>query len=285
MVRLSHTLFGLPFCLAATLLAHRHMTTAGGEGVTGFKLVLIVLAFTGARSAAMGFNRIADRDIDAANPRTAQREIPAGTIKLSSAWIFTLASAGLFVGAAAALGRLPLILSPLCLFVVFGYSLFKRFSWAAHLFLGLALALAPGGAWVAITGSIEAWPIPTVLMGAVASWVAGFDVIYSLQDEHYDRDVGLHSIPVRFGTTGALVISGLLHLITVACLVGLHLMAQMSWLHAAGVSLIGVILIYEHWIVRPSDLSRIGKAFFDLNGWISIAYLACTLGDLMWLQA
>jgi 4-hydroxybenzoate polyprenyltransferase len=243
----------------------------------------IVLAFTGARTAAMGFNRIVDRDIDAANPRTASREIPAGTIKVSTAWAFTLAAVALVVGSAGALGRLALLLSPLCLVVIFGYSLFKRFSWSAHLFLGMALALAPGGAWVAVTGSLEGWPLPLLLMGAVASWVAGFDVIYSLQDEAYDREVGLHSIPVKFGTAGALVISAFLHLLTVTCLVGLQFYAQMHWLHGVGVALIAVILVYEHWIVRPTDLSRIGKAFFDLNGRISVAYLACTAGDLFLL--
>lgn len=284
MVRLSHTLFGLPFCLASMVLAHRFANAAGGPGLEVSKVVWIVLAFTGARTAAMGFNRIADREIDAANPRTATREIPTGTIKVSTAWAFTIAATALFLASAAALGRVPLMLSPICIVVIFGYSLFKRFSWSAHLFLGLALALAPGGAWVAVTGSLEGWPLPLLLMGAVATWVAGFDVIYSLQDEGYDREVGLHSIPVRFGTKGALIISALLHTVTMACLLALHLHAHLSWLHALGVALIGVILVYEHWIVRPDDLSKIGKAFFDLNGYISIAYLACTASDLFWLS-
>lgn len=277
MVRLSHTIFGLPFTLASALFAHQFDVARGGDGLTWLRLTLIVVAFTAARTAAMGFNRIVDRRIDAKNPRTAQREIPAGTISLAAAWTMTLLSTAAFVGAAAALGRLTLLLSPLCLVVIFGYSLFKRFSWLAHLVLGLALSLAPGGAWVAVTGDLTGWEVPTLLMGAVATWVAGFDVLYSLQDRDFDRSQGLHSIPVRFGVVGSLVISGLAHLATVGLLVAVHLVAGLGPFHAAGVALIAVILAYEHWIVRPSDLSRIDKAFFDLNGYVSLAYAAAVI--------
>lgn len=282
LVRLSHTVFGLPFALAATALAHQTAVAAGAEGLTAMRLVWVLVAFTAARAAAMGFNRIVDRDIDAANPRTATREIPAGLISLRAARGFTFASIAIFVGAAWALGPLPLALSPLCVAVVLGYSYFKRFSWSSHLFLGLALALAPGGAWIAVTGTFDGWQTPAVLMAAVGSWVAGFDVLYSLQDREFDRDRGLHSIPARFGVVGALGISGALHVITVACLVAVHLMAGLGLWHAAGIALISVILIYEHAIVRPNDLSRIDRAFFDLNGYVSIAYFACLLMDL-WL--
>ena len=283
LVRLSHTIFGLPFALAATALAHRHATASDADGgLSWLKLGLIVLAFTGARAAAMGFNRIVDRHIDGRNPRTASREIPAGVISVKTAWAFTLGSAAVFLGAAALLGTLPAILALPCLLVVFGYSFFKRFSWSAHLFLGLALALAPGGAWLAVTDSFSGWPTPLLLMAAVGTWVAGFDILYSLQDASFDREQGLHSIPARFGIVGSLWLSGLLHVLTVGALVGLHLYAGLGAAHLAGVGLIAAILVYEHAIVRPEDLSRINKAFFDLNGYISLAYLACTLLDL-WL--
>jgi 4-hydroxybenzoate polyprenyltransferase len=281
MVRLSHTIFGLPFALAATALAHRFAMHGGETGLGAFRLVLIVLAFTGARTAAMGFNRIVDRHFDAANPRTADRELPRGIIGVRAAWVLTLASAAVFLAAAAALGPLPGMLAPACLVVVFGYSLFKRFSWSSHLFLGLALALAPGGAWIAVTGSLAGWLTPLLLMLAVATWVAGFDVLYSLSDLEFDRQRGLHSIPARFGIRGALWLSGLLHAGTFAALVALHLHAGLGSAHAVGVGLIGAILAYEHWIVRPHDLSRLGKAFFDLNGWVSLAYLAATLVDVV----
>ena len=281
MVKLSHTIFGLPFTLASAALAHRWAVEHGDPGVTWLKLALIVLAFTGARTAAMGFNRIVDRDVDAENPRTATRELPAGTVGLRSAWTLTLASAGVFVGAAALLGWLPFVLSPVCLAIVFGYSFFKRFSAAAHMFLGLALALAPGGAWIAVTGDLTGWPIPVLLMGAVATWVAGFDVLYSLQDEEFDRSRGLHSIPAALGTRGAVVVSALLHVGTVALLGSLHVVAGLGWGHVAGVAGVTGILVYEHWLVGPGDLSKIDRAFFDLNGYVSIGYLAALLIDLL----
>jgi 4-hydroxybenzoate polyprenyltransferase len=283
LVRLSHTVFGLPFALASAVIADRAAVALGHEGLTWSRGGWILLAFTAARTAAMGFNRIVDRRIDAQNPRTASRELPAGAISVTAAWTLTLLSAGVFVAAAWALGELPLLLSPLCVVVIFGYSLFKRFSWSAHLVLGVALSLAPGGAWVAVTDSLQGWPAPTLLMVAVATWVAGFDVIYSLQDHAFDREAGLHSIPVRFGVRGSLVISGLLHLVTVGALGAMHWMAGLGGLHALGIGLIAVILAYEHWIVRPGDLSRIDRAFFDLNGYVSIAYLACTVADVYML--
>ena len=225
LVRLSHTVFGLPFALASTALAHVWATEHGQEGLTWWRLVLIVVAFTGARAAAMGFNRIVDRRIDAANPRTADRELPKGVIGVGAAWALTLASAGAFLGAAWGLGPLPLLLAPVCLLVIFGYSLFKRFSWSSHLVLGAALALAPGGAWIAVTGGFDGWPTPTLLMLAVATWVAGFDILYALADIDFDRESGLHSIPARFGIRGALVISGALHILTVGLLIALHVQA------------------------------------------------------------
>jgi 4-hydroxybenzoate polyprenyltransferase len=281
LVRLSHTIFGLPFALAATALAHRHAITSGDAGLDAMRLMFIVLAFTGARAAAMGFNRIVDRRIDAENPRTADRELPRGVISLPAAWALTLVSAGVFLGAAALLGPLPALLAPLCLVVVCAYSFFKRFSWSSHLVLGIALALAPGGAWIAVTGSFDGWIVPVLLMVAVATWVAGFDVLYSLADEDFDRRHGLHSIPARFGTRGALVLSALLHLGTVASLLALHSTAGLGLLHAIGLGLVALILVYEHWLVGPGDLTKLDKAFFDLNGYISLAYLAFALLDIL----
>lgn len=282
LVRLSHTVFGLPFALAAAGLAHRSALAHGGDGLTLARLALILLAFTGARTAAMGFNRIVDRRIDADNPRTAGRELPAGLLSLRAAWLLTAGSALVFVLAAWSLGPVPWAMSPLCLLVVLGYSLFKRFSWGAHLVLGVALALAPGGAWIAVTGTLTDLTTPLWLMLAVACWVAGFDVIYGLQDLAFDRGRGLHSIPVRFGERGALVFSALLHLGTVLALLAVHLHAGLGAWHGLGLLLIAGVLIYEHAIVRPGDLSRIDRAFFDLNGYISLAYLACVGLDL-WL--
>ncbi|MCB9712566.1 MAG: UbiA family prenyltransferase [Myxococcales bacterium] len=285
LVKLSHTIFGLPFALASTLLAHRFATAAGQPGLSLGRMALIVLAFAGARAAAMGFNRIVDRRFDAENPRTADRELPRGVIAVRTAWVLTGLSAAIFVAAAAALGPVPAMLSLPCLAVVLGYSLFKRFSWTSHLVLGVALALAPGGAFVAITGDFAGWWIPVPLMLAVATWVAGFDVLYSLADVDFDRSHGLHSIPARFGVRGALWLSGLLHLGTVGALVALHRVAGLGLAHLVGVGLIAAILVYEHWIVRPGDLSRLGKAFFDLNGYVSIAYLVATAVDVLLLGA
>lgn len=281
MIRLSHTIFGLPFALAATALAHRFAREHGEEGLSPLRLLLIVLAFTGARAAAMGFNRLVDRKFDAANPRTRDRELPRGAIPVPMAWLLTLASAGVFLASAVALGPVPAMLSPLCLVVVCGYSLFKRWSWSSHLVLGVALALAPGGAWVAVTGSLEGWPIPSLLMVAVASWVAGFDILYSLADMEFDRAHGLHSIPARFGIPRALGLSAGLHGVTLAALVALHVYAGLGWLHALGLACVAAILVYEHRIVRPDDLSRIDKAFFDLNGYISLVYLLATVLDIV----
>jgi 4-hydroxybenzoate polyprenyltransferase len=280
LVRFSHTIFGLPFALVATALAHRHALGVGLDGLTPLKLVWIVVAFTGARTAAMGFNRIVDRDIDAENERTAARELPAGVISLRAAVMLTMVAAAVFVLAAAMLGRWPLRLAGPCLVIVLSYSLFKRFSWSTHLFLGLALALAPGGAWIAVIDGFSGWPVPLALMAAVASWVAGFDVLYALQDEAFDREHGLHSIPARFGTRGALRISTALHVVTVSALVAVHLLAGLGPIHLVGVVGVAFLLAYEHRLVRPDDLSRIDAAFFAVNGWVSIGYLVCAVVDV-----
>ena len=265
MIKLSHSIFAMPFALAAAWLAARQVE------VGWLQIVWIIGAMITARSSAMGFNRIVDRDIDAANPRTATREIPSGQISLSAAWGFTLGSAALFVLFSGLLGRTTLYLSPIALGIVWGYSLTKRFTSLCHLWLGGALALAPTAAWIALTDRYS-W-VPALLSFAVGTWVAGFDILYSTQDIGFDQDNGLNSIPARLGLKGALVVSALLHVATMIALIALPSVISMGWAYALGVVIIGGVLAYEHAIVTPSDLTRIDKAFFDLNGYISLAFL------------
>jgi 4-hydroxybenzoate polyprenyltransferase len=273
MVKFSHTVFAMPFALAAAVIAAR------GHGVSVSRLVAIVLAMVGARTAAMGFNRIVDRHIDAKNPRTAKRELPDGQVSVVSAVALTAVSTGLFVGAAAWLGPLCLELSPVALLLVFGYSYTKRFTWLCHLFLGLAIAAGPAGAWIAVRGDIAA---PALwLMAAVTTWIGGFDILYALSDRDFDRQEGLKSIPARFGVTGALAISAVLHVMTIAALVALAGAASLGPIYLAGVAVVTLILMWEHAIVTPSDLSRLDMAFFNLNGYVSLAFFAATLADVL----
>ncbi len=208
MIKFEHTLFALPFALAAAAIAAR------GHGLSIARVAGIVVAMAGARTAAMGFNRIVDRHIDARNPRTAGRELPTGAISLRAAWALTIAASVVFLAAAAALGPLCLALAPVALAILLGYSLTKRFTALCHLFLGLAIAGGPAGAWIAVRGDFG-WA-PGLLMLAVGCWIAGFDILYALADRDFDRAAGLHSIPARLGVTGALVVSALLHAVTVA---------------------------------------------------------------------
>jgi 4-hydroxybenzoate polyprenyltransferase len=273
MVKFEHTLFALPFALAAAAIAAR------GHGISLGRVVGIVVAMAGARTAAMGFNRIADRHFDAKNPRTAGREIPAGQISLAAAWTLTLVSTAVFVATAAALGPLCLALSPVAIALLYGYSFTKRFTALCHLVLGLAIAGGPAGAWIAVRGDFG-W-IPGLLMIAVATWIAGFDILYALADRDFDRSAGLHSIPARFGVTGALVISAGLHAVTVAALAALVPLALLGAPYLVGVLTVFGLLVYEHAIVRPNDLSRLDVAFFTLNGYVSVAFLAATLADVL----
>lgn len=266
MIKLSHSIFALPFALAAAVLAARQVD------VTALQVVWIVLCMVTARSSAMGFNRIVDRDIDAENPRTATREIPSGQISVGAAWAFTLGSAALFVAFAAMLGRLTLMLAPVALAVVWGYSLAKRFTALCHIVLGVALAIAPTAVWIALTGGFG-W-VPALLSLAVGTWVAGFDIIYACQDADFDRERGLNSIPAALGIRGALGVSIALHLVTLGALAALPAVVTLGPLYWVGLCVIGGVLAYEHWIVRPDDLSRINKAFFDLNGYVSLLFLA-----------
>lgn len=277
LVKFSHTIFALPFALAAVVLALPY------GSFTWTKLLLIVLAIAAVRTAAMAFNRLVDRDIDADNPRTRDREIPRGVLSPSFVRLLVIASCAVFVVCAALLGTLPLSLSPVALALALGYSYVKRYSSWCHLVLGAAIAFAPGGAWIAVGAPVTL--APWLLVLGVATWVGGFDILYSLQDEGFDREAGLYSIPSRFGTMGALWISALLHVVTVACLVGVGVTLQRGLAYYVGTLAIGVILAYEHALVKPGDLSKIDKAFFDLNGYVSVAFFFCTLVDHLLARA
>jgi 4-hydroxybenzoate polyprenyltransferase len=280
LIRFSHTVFALPFALASVALAWpSHPVT-----LRGFFWILI--AMVGARSAAMAFNRLVDRKFDALNPRTQQWELPQGSVQVREAVILTVTSSVVFVYAAYQLNFVCFVLSPVALTIVFFYSLTKRFTWASHLFLGLALSLAPMGAWLAVSGSPIDLPelvTPSFLGLAVLFWLAGFDVIYSLQDHAFDRKEGLHSIPVRFGVAGALRFSGLFHICTVVFLAAVGLSAQMGVIYWLGFVIIAIILFWEHRLVTPTDLSRINRAFFDFNAYVSIGYLLTTVADVFFI--
>jgi 4-hydroxybenzoate polyprenyltransferase len=269
MVKFSHSLFALPFAFSGAALA------AAGSGISLLQVFWIAVAMVGARNAAMGFNRLADHDLDARNPRTANRELPGRRLSRSAVWTFTLLLAALFVTASFQLGPLCGWLSPVALAVVFGYSLTKRFTWASHLVLGLALAIAPVGGWLAIRGSFS--PVAWLLAGAVLLWVAGFDVIYACQDLDFDRDAGLHSIPVRFGPRRALGLSRFFHAGALAALAAVGLLADLHPVYWAGWLVICGLVVWEQKLVRVNDLSRVGVAFFNMNGVISVVYFVSVL--------
>ncbi len=274
LVKFSHSVFALPFALISLVIAEGGMPSLR-------LLLLVVLAAVAARTAAMGFNRWVDRDIDAANPRTRGREIPSGQISPRAALLLVGGSSLVFVAAAYGLNRLAFELSPVVLLVLLGYSYTKRFTWACHLVLGVALGLAPLGAWIASRGSLEGITIPLLLALAVLTWVAGFDVIYSCQDEGFDRGLGLQSIPARFGIPRALHLSSLLHALTVVFLALLGLVAGLGIFWWLGVLLTGLLLFYEHGLVRPDDLSKVQAAFFTMNGLVSLLLAMLTFLDVL----
>jgi len=268
MIKFSHSVFALPFALASAAVA------ANGR-VPWRELPWIVVAMIGARSAAMGFNRLADQAIDARNPRTAGRELPRGVLSRREVWLFVSLSALALVGAAAMLNPLCLLLSPVALLVVFGYSYTKRFTSLSHLVLGLALSIAPVGAWLAVRGRFDVAPIFLAL--AVLCWVAGFDTIYSCQDIDFDRREGLRSLPALLGTRRALIVSRVLHVAAVILLAALYTRAPLHPIYLAGVAAVALLLVYEHSLVSADDLSRVDAAFFTVNGWISVGYLVFTV--------
>jgi len=282
LIRFSHTVFALPFALSSVALAWpAHPPTAG-------TLLWILVAMVGARSAAMGFNRLADRKFDALNPRTSAWELPQGTVKVPEAVLLTLVSSLIFIYAAYRLNFLCFTLSPLALTIVFFYSLTKRFTWTSHLFLGLALSLAPVGAWLAVAGSrpdAAELATPLFLGLAVLFWLTGFDVIYSLQDREFDLAQGLYSIPARFGVAAALRLSSLFHLCTEIFLALVGLAAQLGIIYWLGFAAVSAILFWEHRIVTPTDLSRVNRAFFDFNAYVSVGYFLIILGDIWFRRA
>lgn len=278
MIKIEHTLFALPFAfLGATLAARDLSPQSAGFWIS--KVIWITLAMVGARSAAMAFNRIADRQIDAANPRTATRALPAGLLDLKFAWIFTLASAALFLLAAAQLNRLTLILSPVALASVMLYSYAKRVTSLSHLVLGWCLSIAPSGAWIAIQGRLTI--VPVLLSAAVMLWTAGFDILYACQDYDFDRNSGLHSIPERFGIKNALWIARGLHALMFVVLILFFRAANLGWLGFTGVVATGALLVYQHSLVKHNDLSRLNAAFFTTNAFVSVILFVTMGGDAL----
>jgi 4-hydroxybenzoate polyprenyltransferase len=272
LIKFEHTIFALPFALISLLVA------SGGRPSLSV-LFWVLMAMVGARSAAMAFNRVADWKIDAANPRTADRHIPAGAISVAGAWMFVVLSAALLVLAAWMLNPLCFRLSPIALAVVLGYSYMKRFSPLAHLVLGLGLAIAPVGAWLAVTGEFEAFPL--WLAASVMFWVAGFDTIYGCQDADFDRQAGLHSMASRLGVDRALVVSRVFHVLSIAFMAGaVRRGPGLGLVTLGGVVVMTGLLAWEQAIVRGGDMRRIDKAFFEINSWIGMVLLAVVVVDI-----
>jgi 4-hydroxybenzoate polyprenyltransferase len=270
MIKFPHSIFALPFAFTGAIMA--------ADGIPSLrKLIWITIAMVGARSGAMGLNRIIDRRIDKANPRTRNRELPMGVIKLSEAVLFTMISFAIFVFAAYMLNPLCLKLSPIALAVLFIYSYTKRFTWITHFVLGLALSAAPLGAWIAVKGAFDLEIIPMVI--AVIFWLAGFDTLYALQDIEFDKSHGLYSIPRRFGIKKALFLSRTLHLISFLMLIITGILFRLGIFYWLGMMVVAGLFIYEHSLVKEDDLSRLDVAFFNMNGYISITVFVFTLMD------
>ena len=274
MIKFEHTLFALPFAFLGAVLA--------AEGLpTWWQLLWITVAMAGARSAAMTFNRIADKEIDAENPRTAKRELPTGKLSVRFAWVFLFVSIAIFETAAYMLNWLTFALSPIALISVLGYSYAKRFTAFAHLLLGWALAISPTAAWIAVRGTIDS-EIPLLLSLLVLMWTAGFDVMYACQDYEFDRKAGLRSIPARFGIRNSLWIARLFHFQAFIVLLLLYVVTGLGWLALIGVLAVGALLLYQHTLVRPTDLSRMNAAFFTTNAFVSVI-LFLTFGGAVFL--
>ena len=275
MIKIEHTLFALPFAFLGAVLAARGIPSA-------WQIVWITVAMVGARSTAMAFNRIADRDYDARNPRTKMRAIPAGSLSVGFVWLFTIVSATIFFLAAVMLNRLTLMLAPVALASVLLYSYTKRWTLLSHLVLGWCLAIAPTGAWIAVRGTIDS-PIPLLLSAVVMFWTAGFDVLYACQDHEFDLQEGLYSIPARFGIRRSLWISRTLHFAAFAALLTLFFLTSLGILAGVGVIATGSLLIYQHTLVRANDLSRLNAAFFTTNAFVSVI-LFITFGSAVFLR-
>jgi len=272
MIKWEHSIFALPFALCGAMLA------AGGFP-SGHQLIWIVVAMVAARSAAMAFNRLADATIDAANPRTRTRALPAGHLSPAFVTTFVVVSSAIFVVAAAQLNRLALWLSPVALAVLLLYSYTKRFTRWSHLVLGFALGIAPAAAWIAVRGSLD--PRILLLTAAVTFWVGGFDVLYACQDFDFDRNTGLHSIPRYLGIRRALWVARAFHMIMLALLVGLLWSFGLGKFAVAGVVVVALLLAYEHSLVSQDDLSQLNAAFFTMNGVISVLFFVFVAGDLL----
>lgn len=280
MIKFEHSIFALPFALTGALLAWRN-SGFQSEGAA-WKLVWIVIAMVGARSAGMAFNRILDADIDRQNPRTKMRHLPAGLLSTGFAWGFLVFMAGVLVLAAAMLGPLCLYLSPLALAIVMGYSYTKRFTSWSHVVLGFALGIAPAAAWIAVEGALD--PRILWLTAAVTFWTAGFDMIYSCQDFEFDRGAALHSVPKRWGIAGALKAARLLHLAMLVCLVMLLQSFSLGLLGAIGIAIVAALLMYEHSLVKADDLSRVNAAFFTVNGYVSVLFFVFWAADVWYAR-
>lgn len=276
MIKFEHTLFALPFAFLGAILAANGLPTWR-------QIFWITVAMVGARSAAMTFNRIVDRDIDAQNPRTANRELPSGKLSVGFAWAFLYVSIGIFLLASYSLNWLTFALSPVALICVLGYSYAKRFTAFAHVFLGLALAISPSAAWIAVTGNLMN-EIPILLSILVLMWTAGFDVLYACQDLEFDRQAGLRSIPARFGIKNSLRIARLFHFQAFIVLVLLYFVTELGWLALIGVIAVGILLIYQHTLVKANDLSRLNAAFFTTNAFVSVILLL-TFGGSVFLKS
>lgn len=271
MIKFSHTVFALPFALSALVLAGRE------HAVSLSQIFWILVAMVGARSAAMGFNRIADVGFDARNPRTASREIPAGRLSTTAAAVFVVLFSGVFILAAAMLGRLPLMLSVPVLGVLFLYSYTKRFTWLAHVYLGFAISLAPLATWVAVAGVVS-WKILWLSL-ALLTYITGFDILYACQDIDFDRSQGLYSIPAHFGVRRALRAARVIHAGAYAAFLMIYFAFDMTGVFLLTVGLIGLMLVFEHWLTDPEDLSHVHIAFFHVNSVISVTLLAGVLAD------
>jgi len=280
MIKFEHSVFALPFALTGALLALRESNPAARD--IAVKLVWIVVAMVAARSAAMAFNRLLDRDIDSKNPRTRMRHLPAGILTARFAWGFVIAAVLVFLIAARALNPLCFVLAPVALAIVFFYSFTKRFTSFSHVVLGFSLGIAPAAAWIAITGSLH--PRILWLTAAVTFWTAGFDVIYSCQDYEFDVNAGLFSLPRRFGIAGALWIARVFHVLMIACLAALAWSFSLGWLSLAGIGAIILLLLYEHSLVKADDLSRVDAAFFTVNGYVSVLFFLFWAADIWFLR-